>query len=61
MSISESAQVASRAGSADRSRGLVALILVLALGLVLLVALLASPTGGLPAHHVAGVAPRIAR
>ena len=61
MSISESVQLAVPARTSARSRGLVPLLVVLAIGLALLIALLAAPTGGLAAHHVAGVAPHIAR
>jgi hypothetical protein len=61
MSISESVQLASPARSTARSRALVGLIVVLAIGLALLVVLLAIPTGGLAPHHLAGTAPHIAR
>jgi hypothetical protein len=61
MSISESVQVASRAGNAVGPRGLVPLLVVLALGLALLVVLLSIPSGGVPAHHVVDAAPHIAR
>ena len=61
MSISESVQLASPAGTHARSRGLVPLVVVLAIGLAVLVVLLALPTGGLAPHHIAGAAPHIAR
>jgi len=61
MSVSESVRVASHAGSTVGLRGLAPLVVVVALGLALLVVLLSIPTGGLPAHHVAGAAPHIAR
>jgi hypothetical protein len=62
MSILESLQLASPTSTADRS-GLVALGVILAIGVILLVLMLAFPTGGSVAHHVAGahVVPHLAR
>ena len=62
MSISESLQLLSPTNTADRSR-LVALGLILAIGVILLVLMLAFPTGGSVPHHVAGahVVPHLAR
>jgi hypothetical protein len=62
MSISESLQLLSPTNTADRS-GLVALGLILAIGVILLVLMLAFPTGGSVPHHVAGahVVPHLAR
>ncbi|HTP22170.1 MAG TPA: hypothetical protein VMJ65_21360 [Solirubrobacteraceae bacterium] len=61
MSISESVQLASQARTTARARAFVPLIVLLAIGLALLVVLLAIGTGGAGAHHVAGATPHIAR
>jgi hypothetical protein len=62
ISISESLQLLSPTNTADRS-GLVALGVILAIGVILLVLMLAFPTGESMPHHVAGahVAPHLAR
>jgi hypothetical protein len=62
MSILESLQLASPTNTADRS-GLVALGVILAIGVILLVLMLAFPSGGSVPHHVAGahVVPHLAR
>ncbi|HUA70667.1 MAG TPA: hypothetical protein VMA96_06285 [Solirubrobacteraceae bacterium] len=61
MSISESVQLASPAGTTARSRALVPLVVVLAIGAAVLVVLLSLSTGAHALHHVAGTAPHIAR
>jgi hypothetical protein len=62
MSISESLQLASPTNTTDRS-GLVALGVILAIGVTVLVLMLAFATGGSASHHVVGahVVPRLAR
>jgi hypothetical protein len=59
MSVSESVQVASQARTTTRPEGLVPLLVVLAIGLAVFVALLAFGTGEAVVHHVG--APHIPR
>jgi len=61
MSISESVQLSSPAETSARSESLVPLVVVLALGVAVLILLLAVSTGGLATHHIAGAAPHVAR
>jgi hypothetical protein len=61
MSISESVQLPSPAETTARSESLVPLVVVLAIGVAVLVVLLALSTGGHALHHIAGAAPHVAR